>query len=151
MTKRGANPRVTESVKEAIASILETEIADPRLRLVTVTDVHLTHDLSHATVYYTTVDPSLVSGDVRRSGGDRLADDETVAEGLESAAPRIRSLLGRQVRLRQTPELHFRSDPVAASAGRVEALLREVRARSGETDETHETDGAEMGPEGEEE
>lgn len=130
MTKRGANPRVTESVKEAIASILETEIADPRLRLVTVTDVQLTHDLSHATVFYTTVDPSLVSGDVRRSGGDRLADEDAVAEGLASASPRIRSLLGRQVRLKQTPELHFRSDPVAASAGRVEALLREVRSRS---------------------
>lgn len=143
MSRRGANPRVTESVKEAIASILETEISDPRLTMVTVSDVHVTHDLSHATVYYTTVDPDLVTGDARRTGGDALPSDEDVAEGLASAAPRIRSLLGRRVRMRQTPELHFEADPVAASAGRVEALLRQVREQEGRLDDADESGGGE--------
>ena len=125
MAKR-RNPRVDRIVREAIADLLETEIADPRLTLVSITDVEVTPDHEVATVYYTTLDPGLVTRDPRRSGGDRLPEPHEVEEGLISIAPRLRSLLGSRARLRSTPELRFRPDPVAEQASRVEQLLRDL-------------------------
>ena len=125
MAKR-RNPRVDRLVREALADLLETEIADPRLTLVSITDVEVTPDHDVATVYYTTLDPGLVTRDHRRTGGDRLPEAHEVEEGLISVAPRLRSLLGSRARLRATPELRFRPDPVAEQATRVEQLLRDL-------------------------
>jgi ribosome-binding factor A len=123
---RKRNPRVASLVRSALADLLDTEIQDPRVRFVTLTEVDVTPDHELATVYYTMLDPSIVSGDPRRTGGDHLPDPDEVAEGLESVTPRLRSLLGRRVSLRTTPELRFRPDPVADTAGRVEELLRRM-------------------------
>ena len=125
MAKR-RNPRVDRLVREAIAGLLETDIADPRLAFVSITDVEVTPDQDVATIYYTTVDPGLVTRDHRRTGGDRLPEAHEVEEGLTSVAPRLRSLLGTRARLRTTPELRFRPDPVAEQAARVEQLLRDL-------------------------
>jgi ribosome-binding factor A len=121
------NPRLEGTVREAIADILESELADPRLSFVTITEVELTQDVKHATAYYTTLDPELVSRDPRRTGGDRVAPAHEVAAALESAAPRVQSLLARRVRMRNTPQLKFVPDPVAEHASRVDALLAEAR------------------------
>lgn len=121
------NPRLDGAIREAIASILETDVADPRLTFVTVTEVQATQDTKHATVYYTTLDPDLVAEDPRRTGGDRVAEAHEVAAALEGAAPRIQALLAQRVRMRNTPQLRFVPDPVAEQAGRVEELLRRVR------------------------
>lgn len=128
MTKK-RNPRVDRAVRDAVADLVETEIADPRLRLVTFTEVQVTPDHEVATVYYSTLDPSLVSRDPRVTGGDRVADAREVAEGLESAAPRLRGLVSRRAKLRTTPELRFVPDPVVAQAARVEELLRDIEPR----------------------
>lgn len=122
------NPRVDRMVRDAVAELIESELADPRLAFVSITDAEVTPDHEVATVYYTMIDPSIVSRDYRRTGGDRLPDAHEVEEGLTSVTPRLRSLLARRVRLRATPSLRFRPDPVAEQASRVEQLLRDLDA-----------------------
>lgn len=121
---RKRNPRVDRIVRDAVADLLRTEVADPRLVFVTVTEVDVTPDHDVADVYYTSLDPGVVARDPRRSGGDRLPTADEVAAGLEAATPRLRSLLSTRARLRVIPELRFRPDPVAEQAGRIETLIR---------------------------
>ncbi|MDX1658591.1 MAG: 30S ribosome-binding factor RbfA [Nitriliruptorales bacterium] len=121
------NPRTDGTLRSVIATLLEQEFGDPRLNFVTITEVESTPDVKHATVYYTTLDPSIVS-DAGGRDSDRLAEPHEVAAALESAAPRLQALLAGRVRLRNTPQLEFVPDPVAEQAGKVEALLRQVRA-----------------------
>lgn len=121
------NRRLDQHVKQAVARIVEEEIADPRLNLVTITDVEVTADQKYATVYWTALDRSLLSGD----GGDPLPTEDDVADGFEAARSRIQSMVARQVRTRNTPELRFQPDPVASQAARVEDLIRRVRVERG--------------------
>lgn len=123
---RKRNPRVDKQVRSAIADLLETEVADPRLSFVTITEVEVTPDHDVATVYYSTLDPDIVARDPRRTGGDALASADDVADAFDAAAPRLRSLLGRRARLRTTPELRFRPDPVLAQAKRIDEALRRM-------------------------
>ncbi len=121
-----SNPRLDGVVRDAIARVIDEDIADPRVNLVTITDVKVTPDRKYATVYYTIIDPSLVAGD-RGGRGDRLPTAEEVADGLAAARPRIQALVGQRTRIRNTPELRFEPDPVAEQAGRIESLLRNLR------------------------
>lgn len=123
------NPRVDRAVREAVADLIDTELADPRLRFVTFTEAQVTPDHEHALVYYSTLDPSVVSGDPRRTGGDRVPSPSEVADGLESVAPRLQGLVSRRAKLRTTPQLRFEPDPVVAQAARVEELLRDIEPR----------------------
>lgn len=120
------NPRVDRAVREAVADLLETEIADPRLQLITITEAEVTQDHEVATIYYSTLDPALVTGDPRRTGGDRLPEAHEVEAGFAAAAPRLRGLVGRRAKLRTSPELRFKPDPVVEQANRVEQLLRRL-------------------------
>lgn len=123
---RKRNPRVDRLVRSALADLLDTEISDPRVAFVTLTDVDVTPDHEVATIYYSTLDPDLVTRDHRRTGGDRIPDPDDVAAGLRSAAPRLRILLSQRVPLRTTPELRFKADPVVEQATRVDELLRDI-------------------------
>ena len=124
MARRGS-PRVARDVRAAIADALGTVVSDPRLALVTITEVEVTPDHEHATVYWSTPDPGLLSTDRRRSGPRPSRTDE-VAAALEAATPLLRGIVGRRVKLRVTPELRFRPDPVAGQVELVERLLRDV-------------------------
>jgi ribosome-binding factor A len=123
---RKRNPRVDRQVHAAIAELIDGELADPRLTFVTITEVEVTPDHEHATIYYSMLDPAILQRDPRRTGGDRLPDPQEVEAGLAAATPMLRSLLGQRVKLRVTPELRFRPDPVAEQAARVEQLLRDL-------------------------
>jgi ribosome-binding factor A len=124
MARRGS-PRVARDVRAAIADALGTIVSDPRLSLVTITEVEVTPDHEHATIYWSTPDPGLLSDDRRRSG-PRPARADEVAAALEAASPLLRGAVGRRVKLRVTPELRFRPDPVAEQVEMVERLLRDV-------------------------
>lgn len=123
------NPRLDQIVREAVARIVEDDLEDPRLTLVTITDAHVTTDQKHATIFWSRVDDDLVTGQSEDQGGDRLPSEDEAAAGLDAATGRIRSLLGKRTSLRRVPELRFRKDEVAANAAHVEALLRDVRRR----------------------
>lgn len=120
------NPRVDKAVREAVADLLDSETADPRLAFVTITEAQVTPDHEYALVYYSTLDPAVLAADHRRTGGDRVPTAAEVADGLASVAPRLQGLVSRRARLRTTPELTFAPDPVVEQASRVEDLLRRV-------------------------
>lgn len=125
---RKRNPRLEQAVRVAIAELLEEEIADPRVSHVTITDVRVSEDQRHATVYYTTLDQDLIAGDPSHTGSIRPRGPQEVREGLTSAAPRLQGLLARRVRMRNTPTLVFEPDEIAAEARRIEELLRAAHA-----------------------
>lgn len=102
--------RVNEVVHEALADELE-RLSDPRLELVTITDVEVTPDLRHAKVFFS----------ARR-------DPETAGAGLRAAGSHLRGSLGRQVRLKYTPRLEFVEDPAIAAGERVEEIIRNLHA-----------------------
>lgn len=91
---------------------LQTQIGDPRLGAVTITQVKVNPDTTRADVYYS------VLGD----------EDErhTAQQGLESAAGRLRREVGARTRLRHTPALVFHWDPSLEYGARIEQLLDEL-------------------------
>ena len=99
--------RVNEELREKLANVLLFEISDPRLELVTVTDVEVSKDREVANVYVT---------------GDAARYDEVMA-GLEAAKGRIRSLVGKGLGWRVTPELRFFIDPSVDTAERIQQLF----------------------------
>jgi ribosome-binding factor A len=104
--------RVAQLLKEEIARLLQREVKDVRVGPVTVTDVEVTSDLKYADVYV------YVLGDE-----DRRAE---ALEGLRSAAGFMRSRLGRELRIRRSPELRFVVDRTQDQAARIHQLLSEV-------------------------
>lgn len=115
MTADNRRPdRVSEGIREVVATFLAEDVKDPRvIGLVTVTGVDITRDLRHAKVFV-----SIMGSDAERAA---------TMDGLASAAPHLRSLAGRELRLRLAPEITFRLDESIARAARIESLLAEVR------------------------
>jgi len=103
--------RVGEEFREIIAEEIQ-KLKDPRVGFVTVTAVRVTPDLRQARVRYTSL------GDDKARAGTRAA--------LRSARSHVRRELGRQIRLKVTPELIFEEDLSIETATRVSELLAEV-------------------------
>ena len=99
--------RVNELVREILGDALE-RIDDDRLQLVTVTHVHVDPDLRHAVVEFSSL-------------GEQ--EDEAL-EALAEHRVKLQSAIGRQARLKRTPELRFTVDTQIARAARIEELLR---------------------------
>lgn len=97
----------------SIAGLLEQELAELDLGMVTFTEVELSRDLRHARVYYS------FFGDV--------SGREQIAEYLQRHAPRIRREMGRHLHVRHLPELTFKFDPSIERGIRIEQLLKELR------------------------
>lgn len=110
MKQNSATRRLAEEAREKIATILMMEISDPRLDLVTVTGCEVSVDRSVCKVWVS-ADPD--------------SYDE-VLEGLQSAKGRIRSLLGRSLTWRVTPELIFQIDRSTDEAQRIAEALKNV-------------------------
>ncbi len=110
--------RLNHLVHEIVAEEIE-RIDDDRLGLLTVVGVDVEPDIRRATVWYTTL-----GGDTAPPAeGDEV---DPLTEALEEHRKRVQAAIGRQARMKRTPELIFRPDPVTASAKRVESLLRDV-------------------------
>jgi ribosome-binding factor A len=102
--------RLNETAREIIANILITEVSDPRLDFVTVTGAEVSPDRSVMSVFVST-DP------------DRY---DEVLEGLESAKGRIRTLLGKSITWRVTPDLRFFIDKSVDTGMAIEDALKVV-------------------------
>jgi len=102
--------RVNEVLREVVADALERLAdADDRLRMVTVTAVDTTPDLSRATVYLSSL-------------------PDQAREALARDRAQIQAAIGRQVRMKRTPHLVFEPDPAVAHGERVEEILRRLHA-----------------------
>ena len=108
--------RLNEVVQEVVASELE-RLSDPRLEMVTITGVEVKADLSTATVYYSAL------------------NSPDAAKALTKAAPHLRGVLGRGMRVRQVPELVFRPDPAIETGARIDQILREGGRRTDSLDD----------------
>jgi len=105
--------RVGEQIKKEIVEIVRTEIKDPRVGFVTITGVEASGDLQHATVFV-----SVFGDDEKRKGS---------LEALQKASGFIRSEVGKRIRLRRTPELHFKLDTSLDHSTRISQVLREIK------------------------
>ncbi|CAH0532714.1 Ribosome-binding factor A [Vibrio stylophorae] len=118
--------RVAQQMQKEIAVILQREVKDPRIGMVTVSDVTVSRDLSYAKVFVTflTTDPEKAKEGMK---------------GLQEASGYIRSLLGKAIRLRITPELNFVLDDSLIEGMRISNLVSQAvasdKARRGESDE----------------
>lgn len=108
--------RLGEALREEIETLVEGELADPRIGLVSVTGVQLAEDGRSAQVF------------VDVEGDDREADRSL--EGLEAAREYIRHELAARLRLRRAPELFFRLDRSDRDRARVEELLDRAQKRT---------------------
>jgi ribosome-binding factor A len=100
-------------VREVAASVIERQVKDPRLGMVTITDVRMTPDLHDATVFWTAL-------------GDAAARADTAA-ALESAKGVVRSAVGRATGLKHTPSITFVLDAVPENAEQIEAALARAK------------------------
>jgi len=112
--------RVGEQIREDLTELLAREVHDPGIGFLTITRVQVTSDLQSARVYFTTL-------------GDAQARQQS-SRALERATPFLRRQLGRRLRLRRIPELHFFFDESIERLDRVERILQELQTeRAGRT------------------
>ncbi|WP_413111031.1 30S ribosome-binding factor RbfA [Thaumasiovibrio sp. DFM-14] len=102
--------RVSQQLQKELAVILQREIRDDRLAMTTISSVDITRDMAYAKVYVT----FLTIGDQK---------PEESLEILREMAPYIRSLLGKRIRLRVTPEINFIYDESLTEGMRISTLV----------------------------
>jgi ribosome-binding factor A len=104
--------RVGDQIQRSLSELLRREVRDPRLGSVTLTDVRVSQDLSHAKVFYSVL------------GGTR--DPALTQEILDEAAVMLRGRLGRALGLRHAPEIRFEADTLIEEGARMSALIRDA-------------------------
>lgn len=104
--------RVNKELLRELSELLQFEIKDETAKRAVLVEVDCSRDLGHARVYYTTIS---------EEGRD------AVQKSLEKASGVLRGAIGRQMRLRKVPELHFIPDHVEEEARRIEAVLDSLK------------------------
>ena len=105
--------RVGEELQRVLSEIIRDELDDPRLRLITLTEVRVTRDLGHARVFFTTLDDG---------------DHDQVTTALDRAAGFLRGELGRRLVIRSVPQLHFEYDVSLEEGRRLRSLIDDAVA-----------------------
>lgn len=106
--------RLAQEIKKEVSSVLATEVKDPRLGMISITDVEVARDLAVAKIYFS-----------------QLGDEEERArtlEGLERAKGFIRTELAKRLRrVRHTPEIVFLFDPSLEHGTKMDAILKTLQ------------------------
>jgi ribosome-binding factor A len=106
--------RIAEQIQRELADLIQMEVKDPRVGLVTLTGVEVTQDYAHAKVYFTTM---------------KSAEQAPKAQaGLEHAAGFLRTQLAHRMKLRIMPQLHFIYDTSVENGVRLSQLIDEAVA-----------------------
>jgi ribosome-binding factor A len=93
---------------------VQRELRDPRVGMITITGVDVSPDLSHAKVFYTTLEPAQVA---------------EAAQGLKRSAGFLRSQLAKRIKLYTTPELRFEYDESVERGDRLSRLIESTRQK----------------------
>ncbi len=112
--------RISEQIRRDLAALIQTEVKDPRVGMVSLTAVELTPDYAHAKVFFTTLNAA------------HLAEIE---KGLKRAAGFLRRELGKRIRIHTLPELHFIYDASIERAAGLTDLIHQAVAISDQTPE----------------
>jgi ribosome-binding factor A len=102
--------RVAQQIHQALSELIRRDVRDPRLGMVTLTEVRMSSDLSYATVYYSVLG----------------ADAQLAQEILDGAAGKLRGPLGRALGIRHSPELRFVRDELIESGARLSDLIQKA-------------------------
>jgi ribosome-binding factor A len=111
---------MADRIRVIVAKALERGLKDPRLGFVTITDVKVTGDLQHASIFYTVY------------GSDQERADSAAA--LKSATGMLRSEVGKNITARLTPSLEFIADGIPENAALIDTLLTEAAMRDAEVE-----------------
>ena len=113
--------RVNEQIRRELADLIRRELKDPRVGMVSITEVEVTPDYAHARVYFSSL-----------AGSEKIAE---VEEGLKKASSFLRRELFRRIRIHTTPELHFIHDRSLERGADLSALIDEASRLSDATPE----------------
>ena len=113
MKRAGARPqgrpqKLGEVIQRELSELVQRELRDPGVGMITITSVDVSPDLSHAKVFYTTLDPTHVN---------------EAQQGLKRAAGFLRSQLAKRIKLYTTPELRFSYDESVERGDRLSRLI----------------------------
>jgi len=100
--------RVAGQLRRALARLIQMEVKDPEVGFISLSDVEVSRDLSHAKVFVTVFEP------------DRAA---TSLKALRRAAAFLRRRLGQELRMRHVPELHFLHDDSVEQGSHIDQLI----------------------------
>ncbi len=106
--KSGRPEKLGDLIQRELSELVQRELRDPRVGMITITGVDVSPDFSHARVFYTTLDRA------------QLADAD---KGLKRAAGFLRSQLARRIKLYTTPELRFEYDESVERGDRLSRLI----------------------------
>ena len=101
--------RIAEQIQRELADLIRLEVKDPRVGMVTLTDVEVTADYAHAKVFFTTL-----------GAANQVAEATT---GLNRAAGFLRRELSHRIKLRSIPQLHFVYDESVERGIRLSQLI----------------------------
>ena len=102
--------RVNDQIQRDLAELIARELKDPRVGMVTISEVKLTPDYAHAKVYFTLLK-------------DSPEEVKQTLEGLSKAAGYLRNLLGKRLHIHTVPTLHFVFDRTTERAADMNALI----------------------------
>lgn len=125
MVSKSRARRIGDRVREELSQLLQREVADPRLSMVTVTAVDVDRELAYATIYVTAT-------------GSEDRENE-VLEAFEGARGYLRRELAARVNLRTFPQLRFRWDASHVRGARIDELLNMLSSERDESEGKGET------------
>ena len=126
MASNNRTRRIAEEIIKIVSTMLINGIKDPRINsLVSVTDVEVTSDLSYAYIYV-----SILGG-----------DEESTLDGLKSACGYIRREVGKNIKIRHTPEIIFKIDDSLLKGMYMDELIKKVNNGYKDSSEENEKDG----------
>lgn len=108
--------RVGDQMQRELAQLIQREVRDPRLGMVTVTAVDVSRDLAHAKVFFTLL------------GKDSAEDIALNLEILKDSSGYLRMLLGKSIKLRSIPQLHFHYDESVRRGVHLSSLIEQAVA-----------------------
>lgn len=121
MVSKMRTERIADRIRQELSELLITEISDPRLAGVSITDVTVDRELAYAEVYFSALE-----------GGERSQD---ILDGFNHAQGFLRRELTRRIDLRIFPRLRFHWDPTFERAEKIERLIASLNQPPGKADE----------------
>lgn len=106
------NRKIADQIQRELAELIRLEMRDPRVMMVTLTDVELARDNSHAKIFFTNL-------------GDE-AEVNACKTGLNSAAGFLRMQLAKRLTIRVVPALHFEIDHTIARGAHLSKLISDA-------------------------
>ena len=113
--------KLAKRIGTEFAEMLQRDIDDPRLVMLTVTDVEVDRELAYATIYVTSMTDA--------------EDQGAILRALEGAKGFLRSQLASRIQLRSFPQLRFRWDPTPDRGARIDELLNMLRDEGGHSED----------------